>query len=78
MKWLRRLTESDRSLLLLGLSIPVLLALVAFALAVALTAFGVPKVGTLRSTTAGLAYVYLTIGLMWLPAYLGMVLVGDS
>ena len=70
MKWLRRLTESDRSLLLLGLSLPVLLALVAFVLAVALTAFGVPQIGTLRSTTAGLACVYLTIGLMWLPAYL--------
>ncbi len=63
--------DSDRSVLLLCLSIPVVLAIVAFVLAVGLTAFGVPpKVGTMRSTTAGFAYVYLTLGLMWLPPYL--------
>jgi len=73
MKWLRRLIElieTERTLVLLCLSIPVLMLLVAFVLAIALTAFGVPKIGTLRSAVAGFAYVYLTLGMVWLPAYL--------
>ena len=70
MRRLRHVGDSDRNVMLLCLSIPFLLAVVAFVLAVALTAFGAPTVGTLRSTTAGFAYVYLTLGLMWLPAYL--------
>jgi hypothetical protein len=70
MKWHHRLVDSDRALLLTWLAVPVGLVLVAFVLAVALTAFGTPTIGTLRSTAAGLSYVYLTIGLVWLPAYL--------
>lgn len=60
---------TDRALLMTGLSLPLLFALIAFVLAVALTAFGAPTVGTARSTIAGLAYVYLMMCLMWLPAY---------
>jgi hypothetical protein len=70
MKWHHRLVDTDRALLLTSLATPVVLAFIAFVLAVALTAFGAPAIGTLRSTAAGLSYVYLTIGLMWLPAYL--------
>lgn len=70
MKRIRDMVDSDRVLLLMYLSAPVAIAAVAFAMAVGLTAFGAPQVGTPRSTAAGLAYVYLTVGLMWLPAYL--------
>lgn len=69
MRALFRPVESDRSALLLCLAIPFAIALVSFVLAVGLTAPGAPKLGTLRSTVAGLSYVYLTLGLMWLPAY---------
>ncbi len=60
----------DRSALLRCLCIPLVLTLVAFSIAVALTAFSVPTVGTTKSTVAGLAYVYLMMALMWVPSYL--------
>ncbi len=67
--WLIGPVEQDRSALLRYLSIPLVLALIALLIAVSLTAFSVPKIGTSTSTIAGLAYVYLMLGLMWLPAY---------
>jgi hypothetical protein len=61
--------ESDRGALLACLSVPFAAALLAFIIAVALTAFGVPLVGTVRSSVAGFAFVYLTLCFMGLPAY---------
>jgi hypothetical protein len=63
------LLESDRSALLACLSIPFAAALLAFIIAVGLTAFGVPIVGTARSSVAGFAFVYLILCFIWLPAY---------
>jgi hypothetical protein len=69
MKFLR-LFHTKRSCLILWLSLPVAVAILVFMLAVGLTAFSVPKIGSLRSTTAGLAYVFLVFSLVGLPAYL--------
>jgi hypothetical protein len=65
-----RLQDSDRAFFLTCLAIPLVMALVAFVIAVALTGFSAPTVGTLRSTVAGFAYVYLMLCLMWVPGYL--------
>lgn len=68
--WTDRWAVADeRAALLRILVLPLLSALVAFLLAVALTGFGVPVVGTARSTVAGLAYVHLTLCVLTLPAY---------
>lgn len=66
---LHRLFGTDRSLMMTAVVLPLILAGIAFILAVALTAFGAPTIGTMRSTIAGLAYVYLMLCVMWLPAY---------
>ncbi len=63
------LPVTDRGALLLCLSVPVVLALVAFVAAVALTAHGAPQIGTLSSGVAAAAYVYLALGSVSLPAY---------
>jgi hypothetical protein len=65
---LRRL-ETDRGALLVCLIAPWIVALAAFVLAIALTGFSVPTIGTMRSGIAATAYVYLTLGIMWLPSY---------
>lgn len=65
-----RLQDSDRALLLVFLAIPLFLALISFAIAVALTGFSTPTIGTMRSTVAGYAYVYLMLCLMALPSYI--------
>jgi hypothetical protein len=68
--WSGRWAVTDeRAALLRILVLPLLSALVAFLLAVALTGFGVPAVGTARSTVAGFAYVHLTLCILALPAY---------
>jgi hypothetical protein len=61
--------DTDRGALLACLSFPILLAAVAFVVAVSLTAFGVPKIGTARSTVAAMSYLYLTLSVMWMPGY---------
>jgi hypothetical protein len=61
--------QSDRAALVTLLSIPLVVAVVAFILAVGLTLDGAPKVGTLRSGVAAAAFIYLTLGMMWLPSY---------
>ena len=61
--------ETDRTSLFACLLSPIILAVVAFILAVGLTATSVPTQGTARSTIAALSFVYLTIALTWLPAY---------
>lgn len=60
---------TDRGALLACLSAPILLTVVAFVVAVSLTAFGVPKIGTARSTVAAMSYLYLTLAVMWMPGY---------
>lgn len=64
-----RFEVSDRAALLWCLSPPIVLAVLAFVLAVALTAQGAPQIGTLRSGLAAAAYVYLALGAVGLPAY---------
>jgi|SRR5471030_26226 len=67
---LRRLhIDTDRGAMLATLALPGILMVIAFLIAIALTAFGVPTLGTLRSTVAAVAYLYLTLCVMWLPAY---------
>jgi hypothetical protein len=61
--------ETDRGALLATLALPGILAAVAFIIAVSLALFGVPRNGTWRSTIAALSYLYLTLSVMWLPAY---------
>lgn len=61
--------ETDRTSLFACLISPLILAAVAFVLAVGLTAMSVPTAGTIRSTVAALSFVYLTLALAWLPAY---------
>lgn len=67
--WCARPPADARAALLRLLALPLLSLVPAFLLAVGLTAGGAPAVGTLRSGVAGLAYVYLTLCVMWLPAY---------
>lgn len=67
--WCARPLADERAALLRLLALPLLSVVPAFLLAVGLTAGGAPAVGTLRSGVAGLAYVHLTLCLMWLPAY---------
>jgi hypothetical protein len=64
-----RFEVSDRAALLWCLAPPILLAVLAFFTAVALTAQGAPQIGTLRSGLAAAAYIYLALGAVGLPAY---------
>lgn len=59
----------DRSRLLVGLSLPIVLAALSFAMAVTLPLLGAPQIGSMRSNLSGAAIVYLTLGFMWLPGY---------
>lgn len=61
--------QSDRAALVSLLSAPLVIALVAFILAVGLTLDGPPKVGTVRSGIAAAAFIYLALAMTWLPSY---------
>ena len=61
--------KTDKGAAFACLASPFAVLIIAFVLAVTLTAFGVPKTGTARSTIAALSYLYLTLAVMWLPAY---------
>lgn len=60
---------NDRKAVLFLLLFPGFLGVIAMALAITLTGFGVPQVGSWRSNVAGLAYVFLFMLVLGGPSY---------
>jgi hypothetical protein len=49
--------------------VPLVLAVVSFAIAVFMTATGMYRHGTISSVVAATSILYLTLGMTWLPGY---------